>query len=204
MPIVLCVLLLTEAVVVDAIKNGQGECTEVNFDGSSRVLLRCSDPSYARALLVQWRWTGLPQKNRRELILVQIGNGNITKQPDRADMRLSTKACIENGNCSMTLTPRASDAGTYHCMVWTNHRITEEKTRLVYRANFTTIYIAAGVCGGLLLIAIGIIWIVFKRKAGCQARSSESQIHQENSLNLNSTYMNLNLAEQEVYCNLKR
>ncbi|XP_072409619.1 uncharacterized protein [Chiloscyllium punctatum] len=128
----LSLVVLTQAVVVTgSVQHGQGECPVVYFDGSHPVVLNCSNPSYARAPLVQWRWTDLFGK-RKEQLLLQVLNGDVSRHADWADVGISFKACAGNGNCSLTVTPTQDYAGLYHCVVWTSKRITEEKMWLTY------------------------------------------------------------------------
>ncbi|XP_060708597.1 uncharacterized protein LOC132833935 [Hemiscyllium ocellatum] len=216
-------LVLTQAVVVPgSVTHGQGECPVVYFDGSHPVMLNCSNPSYARAPLVQWRWTDLFGK-RKERLLLQVLNGNVSGHADRADMGISFQACAGNGNCSLTVNPAQDYAGLYHCVVWTSKRITEEKMWLIYGGEDRThgaIYVAVGVgVGTLVLVLTGLVWFC-KRKARDQGtQSAVSRVgptsnqalykNVDNGANrqgdrqtVNSTYMDLNLNEQEVYSNL--
>ncbi|XP_072409620.1 uncharacterized protein [Chiloscyllium punctatum] len=202
----LSLVVLTQAVVVTgSVQHGQGECPVVYFDGSHPVVLNCSNPSYARAPLVQWRWTDLFGK-RKEQLLLQVLNGDVSRHADWADVGISFKACAGNGNCSLTVTPTQDYAGLYHCVVWTSKRITEEKMWLTYEVERRTpgaIFVTVGVGAGMLvLVLIGLVWFC-KRKARDQGtRSAASQNRQGNRQTVNSTYMELNLNEQEVYSNL--
>ncbi|XP_041032598.1 uncharacterized protein LOC121270983 isoform X2 [Carcharodon carcharias] len=200
------------------VRGGKGECPEVNFNGSHSVSLHCSDPSYARATLVQWRWTD-SLGNWKEHLLLQVLNGKVTEHPGRSNLGLSRERCMESGDCSLTMTPTGDDVGLYHCVVWTNTRITEEQSLLAYKAGpkaLRATYVAVGVCGGLLLLLalVGFAWIC-RRKGRGQAQSSESQNHRGNNINLNatyvnqrrnlnSTYMGLNLSDRHLYSNLGR
>ncbi|XP_069796154.1 uncharacterized protein [Narcine bancroftii] len=169
------------------------------------MVLNCSDLSYANPPLVQWRWSD-PSDRGKEILLMQILNGNVSVHQGRAEMKLLMLPCIRAGDCTLTFTPRRSDAGFYHCVVWTDARITQTKFCLVYQAaswsnqeDFQKYYIAAGVCGGVLLAAIVIVIAVVKRKAAIQARSSETQM---SPLNRERTYMNIRLSDRAFYSNL--
>ncbi|XP_067874881.1 uncharacterized protein [Heterodontus francisci] len=215
MLILLCVSFLTNAVAVGGVSPGRNECPEVNFDGSHPVLLSCSDPSYARATLVQWRWTDSSRK-WKERLLIQFMNGNITRHRDRADMELSTKTCIENGNCSLTMRPTQNDTGLYHCVVWTSERITERKIRLVYREASPKSSIIVGiilaVIGVACLIVTVIVIYIYKRTKLIQQNQPGNYVNvplqprgsNQNAAELDSAYMTLNLNERSLYSQLQR
>ncbi|XP_048476502.1 uncharacterized protein LOC109922536 isoform X2 [Rhincodon typus] len=183
-------LLLTKA-VVGGIKHEQSKCPEVYFDGLHRVVLNCSNPSYTRAALVQWRWTDFSGKQKQQLLL-QILSGNLMRHADWADMEISVETCLENGSCSLRMTPAQDSTGLYHCIVWTSKSITEEKTWLIYKVDsrdLGAVYVAVGTGVGLLLLAlIGVICFCKRKARGQGDQNAESQ--------------DLIINDQEVYSNL--
>ncbi|XP_051901391.1 uncharacterized protein LOC127587220 isoform X2 [Pristis pectinata] len=184
-------------------KEGHRDCREESFgDWAHDVALKCSDPSFAHPLLVLWSWSDFSGVTK-EVLLAKLLNGSVTKHEERAGAVLSAQTCVNIGDCTLTLNPRKEDAGFYHCVVWTNKRVTETKICLVYRAYFRTTYIVAGACGGVLLIAVVILLIFLRRRARNRARSLESRMHRENSVNREPVYVDLNLAERDVYSSLK-
>ncbi|XP_078389610.1 uncharacterized protein LOC144671530 [Cetorhinus maximus] len=159
-------LLLTTAVVTGGVRGGKGECPEVKFDGSHPVSLRCSDPSYAKANLVQWRWTDSLGK-RKEVLLLQVLNGKVTEHPVRSNLGLSRERCVESGDCSLNMTPTGDDVGLYHCVVWTNARITEEQSLLSNKAGpeaLRATYVAVGVSAGGLLLLLALVGLAWTRR----------------------------------------
>ncbi|XP_051901392.1 uncharacterized protein LOC127587220 isoform X3 [Pristis pectinata] len=149
-------------------KEGHRDCREESFgDWAHDVALKCSDPSFAHPLLVLWSWSDFSGVTK-EVLLAKLLNGSVTKHEERAGAVLSAQTCVNIGDCTLTLNPRKEDAGFYHCVVWTNKRVTETKICLVYRA-----------------------------------RSLESRMHRENSVNREPVYVDLNLAERDVYSSLK-
>ncbi|XP_062911298.1 uncharacterized protein LOC134350223 isoform X2 [Mobula hypostoma] len=215
------------AAVLSRVTEGQRVCREESFgDDAHDVALNCSDPSYAQPVLVQWRWSKLSGPTK-EVLLVQLLNGNFTKYAGRPGLSFSTQSCVNSGDCTLTLKPRKEDTGFYHCVVWTNVRITETKIRLIYKGDFKTAYIVAGACGGVLMIAVVILLLYLRRRARNPARSFDLQIfnpqasfrilrdsitfssvsgckmHQQSRENREPLYTNLNQAERDLYCNLK-
>ncbi|XP_072910901.1 uncharacterized protein [Hemitrygon akajei] len=205
-PVPLLLHLLLLAAVLSRVtgdrKEEQRVCREESFgDDAHDVALNCSDPSYAQPVLVQWRWSQLPGPTK-EVLLLQLLNGNLTKYTGRAALAFSTQSCVNSGDCTLTLKPRKDDTGLYHCVVWTKLRITETKIRLVYKGDFKTAYIVAGACGGVLMIAAVILLIYLRRRARNLDGSFDLQMHQQNGENREPLYANLNQAERDLYSNL--
>ncbi|XP_038669462.1 uncharacterized protein LOC119974550 isoform X1 [Scyliorhinus canicula] len=201
------------AVVTGGVNHELGKCPEVNLEGPHPVTLNCSDPSYARATLVQWRWTDTFGK-RKELLLLQVLNGSITKSPGHADLELSAESCVKHGDCSLTVTSMREAPGIYHCIVWTTKWISEQKIRLVHKESSFHLPIIVGVTLAIIgvMCLITTVILIYRRCTVIRQGQPGTYVNvplpgghsNQDSPITDSTYMSLNLNDQSLYSQLHR
>ncbi|XP_072325106.1 uncharacterized protein [Scyliorhinus torazame] len=207
-----CLLLSsTVAVVTGGVNHVLGECPEVNCEGPHSVTLNCSDPSYARATLVQWRQTDTFGK-WKELLLLQVLNGRITNAPGRADLGLSAESCVEHGDCSLTVTPMREAPGLYHCIVWTPKWISEQTIRLVHKESSSHLPIIMGVILAIIgvMCLITTVILIYRRCTLIRQEQPGTYVNvplpgrqsNQDTPAPDSAYMSLNLNEQSLYSQL--